>query len=70
MLQSMLGTAVAQAGGFGGNMGMLMFIGVLIAVVWFTAQSSDDSNSDEDDEDGRRVVRVRRVRVRRRRRKR
>ncbi|WP_144427251.1 hypothetical protein, partial [Halolamina pelagica] len=60
MLESMFGTAVAQAGGFGGNMGMLMFIGVLIAVVWFTAQSSGDSNSDEDDEDGRRVVRVRR----------
>lgn len=70
MLESMLGTAVAQAGGFGGNMGMLMFIGALIAVVWFTAQSSDESSSDNDDEDKGRVVRVRRVRVRRRRRKR
>lgn len=68
MLESMLGTAVAQAGGFGGNMGMLMFIGALIAVVWFTDHSSDDSSSDDEDE--RRVVRVRRVRVRRRRRKR
>lgn len=70
MLESMLGTAVAQAGGFGGNMGMLMFIGIMLAVVWFAAQSSDGDDGEEDEDDGRRVVRVRRVRIRRRRRKR
>lgn len=65
----MLGTAVAQAGGFGGNMGVLVFIGIILAVVWLAAQSSDGDDG-EVDEDGRRVVRVRRVRIRRRRRKR